>query len=423
MNIFPSKPQFKQIDPVIFNDINIVCLDNGIPVYMINAGTEDILRVEFIFSAGYINESQPLLASSTNLMLTEGSQQHSAATINKLLDYYGTYHSLYTERDKAGLVLYFMNRYSEKVLELAKEILFKPLFPEHELKSMMNKRLRWFIINREKVQNLANDRFYELIFGDNHPYGKKINESDFEKLNVSLLKKFHNAFYNADSMAIIVSGNIRSDTLFQLNKTFNTEIIPKKHIVEKRLPVKSMDEKQTHIKKKDAVQTAIRIGSTTINKRNSDYPGLKIADTILGGYFGSRLMKNIREEKGLTYGIYSMVSSLNLTGYKMISAEVSKKFTQNAIDEIYKEIYELQAHPVSFSELEVVRNYMLGEMIRMFDGPFALAEAFRSVWEFGLDNNYYKNMISTIKTISPDEIMHLAKTYYKTDELFQVTAG
>ena len=177
------------------------------------------------------------------------------------------------------------------------------------------------------------------------------------------------------------------------------------------------------INKPGAVQTAIRIGSATINKRHPDYPGLKILDAILGGYFGSRLMKNIREEKGYTYGISSSLTSLDLSGYKVISTEVGRINTQKTIDEIYKEIRLLQTVPVGRDEMAVVRNYMSGEMVRMFDGPFALAESFRSAWEFGLDNSYYHRLAEKIITIEPDEIIELARKYYNIDELYEVTAG
>jgi predicted Zn-dependent peptidase len=171
------------------------------------------------------------------------------------------------------------------------------------------------------------------------------------------------------------------------------------------------------------VQASIRIGSTTINKRDPDYPGLKVVDTILGGFFGSRLMKNIREEKGFTYGISSSVISYNLTGYKLIATEVGKGYTRETIDEIYNEITSLRRYPVEKNELDVVKNFMLGEMLRMFDGPFALAESFKAVWEFGLDNSYYYRLAEKIKTIKPDEILHLANTYYNIDQMYEIVVG
>jgi predicted Zn-dependent peptidase len=181
--------------------------------------------------------------------------------------------------------------------------------------------------------------------------------------------------------------------------------------------------RKINIEKTGAVQTAFRIGSSTINKRHPDYPGLKILNTILGGYFGSRLMKNIREEKGFTYGIHSSVNSLDQAGFKMISTEVGKQYARQAADEIYREILRLQKEPVGPGELEVVRNYMLGEMIRMFDGPFAIAESFKSVWEFGMDFGYFINLMNSVKTISADEIMRLAAVYYKIEDLYEVSAG
>jgi predicted Zn-dependent peptidase len=177
------------------------------------------------------------------------------------------------------------------------------------------------------------------------------------------------------------------------------------------------------VEKRGAIQAAIRIGSATINKKHQDYNGLLILDTILGGYFGSRLMKNIREEKGYTYGINSSLMSMYQSGYKIIATEVDKKYTDKTIDEIYKEIRLLQTRPVEPDEMQVAKSFLAGEMVRMFDGPFALAESFRAVWEFGLDNRYYYDLGEKIKTIEADEIITLANTYYNIDDLYEIIAG
>jgi predicted Zn-dependent peptidase len=134
-------------------------------------------------------------------------------------------------------------------------------------------------------------------------------------------------------------------------------------------------------------------------------------------------MKNIREEKGFTYSIHSAVSSFDLSGFKLISTEVGKENAEQAVEEIYKEIDLLRTKPVSRDEIEVVRNYMAGEMVRMFDGPFAIAESFKAVWEFGLDFNYFIRMMETIRTITPEEILRLALTYYSLDDLYEIRVG
>jgi zinc protease len=417
------QPQAQPVERVVIPEVDFITLNNGVPVYLIDAGSEEIMRMEILFRAGQLNESLPLLSSTTNMMLSEGSQSYSSEELNRLLDYYGTFFHLSPEKDLAGVVLFFLNKYAAKVLELVREILLRPVFPEAELSALMKKRLRWFLINREKVGTQAIDQFFESAFGREHPYGRQLDEKDFEIMDPSLIKEFHSAYYTPDNMTIIVSGKIPHEAPELLNLYFGDAYTVKKPAVNPGFTIKGEEEKKVHITKDAAVQTAIRIGSLTINKRHPDYPGLKILNTILGGYFGSRLMKNIREEKGFTYGINSSVSSLNLSGYKVISTEVSPKNRQATIDEIYREICQLQNVPVNEEEMAVVRNYMSGEMVRMFDGPFAIAESFRSAWEFGLDNNYYYRLSEKILKIDPDEIIELARTYYKIDELYQITAG
>jgi zinc protease len=418
-----QKPEINPVDPGTIPEPVSLMLKNGIPVFLIDAGTEEIGRLEFTFGAGSAMEFLPLLSSTTNLMLTEGTRNYTAVKLNKMLDYYGVYYHLFAERDRAGIIIYCLNKHLEKILELTREILFQPLFPITELRNLMKKRLRTYLINREKVNNLANEKFFESIFGGHHPYGRQIMPDDFMNLNPSMLADFHTGYYRPDNMAVIISGKIHKNISKLLNCYFGEIKLPDIYIEESKNHLQKEKNTRVSIEKTEAIQTAIKIGSPSINKRHNDYPGLKILNVILGGYFGSRLMKNIREEKGLTYGIVSAVNSLNLSGYKVISTEVSKKNTQETIDEIYKEIRELQITPVEKEELKMVKNYMLGDMVRMFDGPFAIAESFRSVWEFGLDNRYYYRLAEKIKSIEPDEITYLARTYYNIDELFEITAG
>jgi zinc protease len=422
-NLQKIQPPVFPVERVVIPEVKSFSLNNGVPVYSIDAGTEDIMRLEVVFRAGQVKEHIPLLSSTTNMMLSEGSQNYSSEELNRLLDYYGAFLNLSPEKDLAGVVLFFLNKHIDKVLELTRELLFRPVFPEAELNALMKKRVRWFQVNREKVSNLAIDQFFESIFGKSHPYGRQLREQDFEMMNHAIIRDFHSAFYTTDNMTIILSGKIHPKTSELLNKYFGDITSSKNQENDIEIAIRSDNQKIVHIEKNDAVQTAIRIGSPTINKRNSDYPGLKILNTILGGYFGSRLMKNIREEKGFTYGISSTVSSLNLSGYKVISTEVSPKNSGQTIDEIISEIKVLQNNSLSEDEMAVVRNYISGEMVRMFDGPFAIAESYRSAWEFGLDINYFHDLSEKILKIKPDEIIELARTYYNIDELFQVTVG
>lgn len=417
------QPPVFPFDARILVPTEFVYLHNGTSLFLINAGTEDVMRMEFVFRAGMVREYLPLLATSTNMMLTEGSEKYSSEELNSILDYYGIFLNLSVEKDTAGLTVYFLNKHIEKALELIDEILFRPVFPKKELNILMKKRVDWYRVSREKVQNLAMDQFFESVFGNHHPYGRQVCERDFDGMSPSLLKDFHAKFYKPEKMTVIISGRIPEQTVGLFENYFGAQQSKEIYIEDSGNFIKGANEKKKHIEKSGALQTAFRIGSSTINKRHPDYPGLKFLNVILGGYFGSRLMKNIREEKGFTYGIHSSVSSMDMSGFKVISTEVGKNKSDQAADEIYKEIRLLQTKPVENEELEVVRSYMSGNMIRMFDGPFAIAESFKAVWEFGLDYNYFVRLMNTIRTINPDEILRLANTYYNIGDLYEITAG
>jgi zinc protease len=424
MNTFQrEKPAVHPVKKVSFPPVGSYRLKNDVPVYLIEAGNEEIMRMEIVFRAGQVREQTPLLSSTANLMLMEGSLNFTSEELSRTLDLYGTFINLLPEKDMAGVVIFFLNKHTGKVLELIREIIFRPSFPEAEMEALMKKRARWFLINREKTSSIANDQLFESLFGKKHPYGQRILEQHFEMLTPGLVREFHTRYYTPGNMAIIISGKIHPGILSLLDGCFGeipaTEETPG-YIVP---AIKSSVEKEIHITKKDAVQTALRIGAPTINKRSLYYPGLKVVNTILGGYFGSRLMRNIREEKGYTYGITSMVTSLDLSGYMVISTEVNPKHRDETIDEVLKEIQKLQKEPLDNEELGLVRSYMSGELLRMFDGPFATAESFRSVWEFGLDGSYFNRLTEKILNIGQDEIIELARTYYNIDDLYKITAG
>lgn len=278
-------------------------------------------------------------------MLLEGSSNYTAKEINSAFDFYGAFINPYVQKDSSGVTVYFLNKHIDKILELCFEILFRPLFPVDELNNLQKKRLQSYFINREKVQNIANDRFFESVFGPSNPYGKQIVSSDFENVTKTILQKFHRNYYTLGNLAVIISGNIHKSAKEILNYNFGEHGFESKKFGKNDFKIIGNKNRREFVEKKDALQSAIRIGSATINKKHKDYNGLLILDTILGGYFGSRLMKNIREEKGYTYGIGSSLMSLHQSGYKMIATEVGKKYTRKTLDEIYKEIRLLQTRP------------------------------------------------------------------------------
>jgi len=418
------KPPVNPINIEFISEPEKITLSNKVPAYIVDGGNEEITKIDFVFRAGFTSEEIALQSSTTARMLTEGGSENLTANeINHILDYYGITFNVTTDRDLTIISAIFLNKYFNKALELCREIIFNPRFSEDELKTLMNRRLQGFIISREKVSTIATEHFFESIFGKSHPYGLRLSAEDFLRIKPVHLRNFHSRYYTPQEMTLFVSGKTPPETKELLDNYFGSiEHFPSDR---KKTPPLPYGEKKRNlfIPKEGAVQSAIRIGSQTIKRSNPDFISLLIVNTILGGYFGSRLMKNLREDKGYTYGIYSYLVSLELAGYLLIATEVGKKYTQKAVKEIIQEIKLLQKEPVKEKELEMVKNYMLSDLVRMFDGPFATAESFRLAWESGIDMSFYKTMAQKIKSITADEIIHIARSYYDTDELYTVIAG
>jgi len=418
------KPEIKPVDRIDLYEPEKITLDNGIPVYLINTGTQELIKVDFIFNAGKWYEEQLLLASFTNNMLKEGTKKYTSQEIAEKIDFYGAHLETSTGNDIATVSLYTLNKYLEKVMTVVEGAIKNPVFPEKELFTFTQNKKHEFLINNEKVRHVARRMFNKQIFGGKHPYGKTAVVDDFDKVKREALTGFHKRYYTLSDCRIIVSGKIPKNLIPVLNKHFGSEVklSTGNSNINSDIPL-SPESKKEHIKKANAVQSAIRIGRPLFNKTHPDYLKLKVVNAVLGGYFGSRLMTNIREDKGYTYGIGSAIVSMHNSGYFFIASEVGNDVTGLAIQEVYNEIEKLQQKKVGDEELNLVRNYLLGSLLQNFDGPFSIAESYKSVLEYGLDVSYFQNHIDIVRSITPDEIRDLAQQYFDRKDLFELIVG
>jgi predicted Zn-dependent peptidase len=185
----------------------------------------------------------------------------------------------------------------------------------------------------------------------------------------------------------------------------------------------SPDQKQHFMHKEGAMQSAIRMGSLAFGRSHPDFAGMKVLNAILGGYFGSRLMNNLREDKGYTYGIGSALVPLLKGGFFVISGEVGAGVTKQALIEIKSELNRLCDEQVPESELSLVRNYLMGEMLRSVDGPFAQAGLYRELIEDNLDISHFEELIDTIQHINAQRLQDLAEKYLNPEGLYTLVVG
>lgn len=416
-------PAFHQVNNIEFLDVVKINLDNGVELNYINGGSQEILKIDFIFNAGNWFQDKPLIASSTNQLIKEGTKNHTAFEISEGIDKYGAFLELESSYDTATLTLYTLTKHLDSVLPYVKEVILSPKFSKKEFKIYKDNAVERFKINLEKVSFVARGVFMSSIFGENHPYGTNVTINDYENFSINDITNFYNDNYNLGNCRVLVSGKVTSSTIELLNAFFGGEPTSINTTSEKDVVVKSNTNSSIYIEKKNALQSAIRIGRVFPNKLHEDYFGLQILNTVLGGYFGSRLMRNIREDKGYTYGIGSGIMSLKNAGYFFISTEVGSDVTKNALREIYKEIEIIRTQEIPKEELELVKNYMLGQLLKSCDGPLSMATLFESVNEYGLDYSFYNNYIKTIKEITPKTLLALGVKYFNRSGLKEIVVG
>ncbi len=416
-------PNFKTIDHITVLQAQSQQLQNGIPLHTVNVGSQEITKIEFIFKAGMFYQDKALIAACTNALLEMGTKNFTANEISDGIDFYGSFIELSVGQDFANITIYSLNKYLAKTLAFVEEVIKYPLFPQNEFDLLINTKKQKHLINSQKVSVLARRRFTELIFGSEHPYGIDVKLNDFERINTHEIKTFHAKHYQASNCTIIASGNLPSDLTDILNTYFGEGHWGQNvNIAKPSVSILTQATKEC-IYKEEAIQSAIRIGKPLFNKTHADYFKFQVLNTILGGYFGSRLMANIREDKGYTYGINSGLASMVNDGYFYIGTEVGVDVTQATLNEIYKEINTLQTERIDEHELETVRNYILGQFLQSVAGPFALADKFKAVWEFNLDYSYFDKYLTAVKTVSAKELQDLANQYLKLDSLTECVAG
>ena len=418
-------PAYTTISSIDVIKANHEQLDNGIDVFSVSAGSQEIVKLEFIFKAGMYQQPAALIASATNNLLESGTRSYTANQISDGVDFFGSFLELQVEQDFAIISLFSLNKYLEQSLKFVEEIIKYPTFPEDEFRIHITNKKQKHAINSQKVSVVARRKFSELLFGSSHPYGVDVTEADFERVNVEELKRFFNTYYTCQNCTIIASGNLPKNMTAVLNGFFGKEQwghSPGK-IHSPSIAAATDPERKHFVQREEAIQSAIRIGRVLFNKTHPDYFKFQVLNTILGGYFGSRLMANIREDKGYTYGIGSGVNNLVHSGVFYISTEVGSDVAASAISEIYREIKLMREKPVDIQELETVRNYILGQFLRSVDGPFSLADKFKSIWEFGLDYSFFDNYFTAVKNVTPAELQDLANKYLQEKDLTECVVG
>ena len=399
-------------------------INNQFPCYSVENFSSNVVRLDISIPSGSWMQSKPLQSSSMARMITEGTKQFNSFQIAEAIDFSGAYLDVSSSPHRTILSIYAVKDILVSLLPLVKSILTEPTFPADELKTILANNKQEFIISNKKVMGRARRFFPSLLYGNRHPYGTVIEEKHFDALSTEDMQSLFNALPLCES-SIFLGGNIDEDVMEHLQNLFSDAAFAKSTSTsEQNYNCEPSSEKEHLITVSDAVQSALVLGTPVVGRSHPDFPVLMLTNTILGGFFGSRLMKTIREEKGYTYGISSGITARTQASHFSIQTEVMAEVTQQALDEIFSEISRLSVAPVEMNELDIARNYLFGSFLRNMDGPFALVERLQTALQENLDPNvYYRSYWDAIAAATPADIQHMAQKYLIPENMHVLIVG
>jgi len=415
-------PPIKMIDKVELPPFEKISLDNGLPLYSISQGTQDIIKVEFVFKSGRSHELKKVVSRACNSQIKEGSRSMNSKAIVEKVDYYGATIRSGEDLDNCSISLFCLGKHFETLIPVLHEVITSAVFPEDELRKYIQANSERLKVELVKNDVIAYRKITEAIFTEKHPYGYNSEISDYGALTRTDLVSHYERNYGSNNCNIFLSGKVSSKHIDLCNKFFGSDFrtVDATENVPTYIDIKP---EKLQISSNQEYQTAIKIGRKLFKRNHADYAGMYVLNAIFGGYFGSRLMSNIREEKGYTYNIYSEVDVMKHDGIFVIGTEVSDEYVDKTMDEIFYEMRNLREDLVKDKELQMVRNYLLGRILNFIDGPFNTGRLVRSIVLSELKDNYFAELVRTIKNVTAEELRVLANRYLDEGDMWKVMVG
>jgi len=412
-------PEIHAIDNISLLNLQKINLIEGVTCYILKDEQVDLCRIDWVIPAGLIYQAKKLQANMAMLMLKQGNAKYNDRELTVLLEFYGAKWNYTIETHYINMSLFAIKRHFLALLDVLYEMIHTSLFDQNELQIILDQEMQKYKVNVERNEWHADKYAATALYGQEHPYSNNLLISDFESISIEDVKNYYyDTIYYAHG-DLFISGNIDDSILNQIKKIFSRLKIKKSYKIP-YIPKQIAAQNIHHIKGPQSTQASIRMMMPIINKAHKDYMLVVIVNTILGGYFGSRLMRNLREDKGYTYGIYSQIVSLIDDAHWVVSTEVDNEVKADAIQQIYKEIRNLQTLQISEDELTKIKNTMLGQLLSNTDGVFNRIQSIIGLYKYGLDASQYSKWTTEINMITSKQVQSIANLYFDVNNIFEV---
>lgn len=416
-----TTPPIVQDVPFGFRRPERQTLGNGIPLYIMAASGQEVVRVDFVFSVGQWHQAQKLQALFTCRMLREGCRGYTSSSFAERLDYYGAWLELSVAMNRTFVTLYTLKKFFPQTIEMVQQMLFEPTFSEEQFSTIRANNKAQFMVNMQKGDVLAMRALRRSVYGEAHPCGMSAMAEDYDALRTEVLADFYGRYYGSRNCTVYLSGSIDENVTSRIESCFGgTEWGGSLEVGQRDYSLSPAIDKKNFIAHPGAVQCSIRMGSLLMDVKDEDYLPMRVLNTVLGGYFGSRLMKNVREDKGYTYHISSDLVTNTSQVMFMISCEALADKAEEVMAEVKGEMERLRTQLVSDAELHMVRSYMMGEICRNYEGAFSLTDAYIFMDHLGLPQSHIEDTVAAVRATDAARLLQLARRYFDFETLHTV---
>lgn len=415
---------------ILFPTLHRGRLDNGVEVYMLQFGAQEVLELAAIFPAGKCFEPSASVANFTAKMMQEGTRKHNSLEYARAIDNFGAFVHLDSGYESATVGLTSLSKHIASTVPLWAELILEPAFPAMELEKMLERSLQHLDVEEQKTGYIARREYNRLLFGDKHPYGAPSYKADIEAIKLADLQAFHASHFHPANATVVAVGRFDEEGLLSiLNATIGSVQLPAgQEKVDMSLSTGRWTAEPAatglhYTEKADSMQATLRVGHRGFARSHSDYYPMQVVNTVYGGYFGSRLMKNIREDKGYTYGIGSAWLSMKYDGLFVIQTDVGNNYIEPTLSEIKMEMLRVIEQGVSDAELDLVRNYTLGRSATGRETPSQLSGLIQNALVNGFAFEEMDRKFDIVMALKKEDIQRLAHQYLHPDGLLQVVCG
>lgn len=398
-------------------------LHNQIPFFIIDNENLDLIHFLIQLNVGILHENQKHIALFTYALLKESSKDHSSNEIADLLDFYGTHYTVSESLDKTVVSISVPKKNVKQILPVIMDFMSHPVYRETNLSVYKNLKIKDLEYNFQKTDVRNTQLMLHAMFGDDTTAGQFSTKENLQAVTIPQMMAFHQRTFCAENISLFATGNFDAELESFVCEIF--EQIPNGVATSniENLTLPSDTTPLVFEKMENSVQSSITLCQPMMAYSDAERREFSILSTITGGYFGSRLMQNLREKNGYTYGISSGSVYFGNQSIFIINSDVNIQNTKASMEACFEELERLRLELVPQEELDSVRNYILGELLRDVENSVSYLKRLAYWHHHQLDESEFHTMIQIVRDITAEQILFLAKKHYPHNKFTQIIVG